>query len=143
MSNKIIRCDYQFQCPLKWDDLQKLENAKIRFCDVCQKDVHFAHNQNEFDDLAKKGNCVAIKTLVAGNEVLSVTNNKVCKVCKTPISEISRFCLNCGNQTIKLPDFPPDFPQVTMGLPALPPEIIKIPENSPPKKKKPWWKPWE
>ncbi len=139
MSSKIIRCDFQFKCPLNWDDLEKLKNDKIRFCDVCRKNVNFVETQSEFDNLAKQGNCVAIKSVIGNNEVLTVSNNNVCNNCNAPISKNSPVCRKCGILIVDSNDFP----RMTMGLPSLPPDITKIPENPPPKKKKPWWKPWE
>lgn len=139
MSEKIIRCEFKFRCPLRWDDLEKLSNEKVRFCNVCQKDVHFADNQSEFNDLAGQGICVAVKTTEAEREVLTVSNNKVCQVCNTPISSNTPFCLGCGNITNQLPDFH----RVTMGIPALPPEHVKTEEKTTIKEKKSWWKIWK
>jgi hypothetical protein len=57
--DKIINCEFEFKCPLSWENLQKLENNDVRFCSSCEKNVYFAQSQNELDKLANEGKCVA------------------------------------------------------------------------------------
>lgn len=139
MSENVIRCEFKFQCPLKWEDLEKLSNEKVRFCKVCEKDVHFAGNESEFIDLAGRGGCIAFKTTEAEREVLTISNNKFCKVCNTPISSETPFCLVCGNITNEFPNLH----RVTMGIPALPPEHFQKEEKTIIEENNPWWKLWK
>lgn len=137
--DKIINCTFEYKCPLDWNSLEKSTNDHIRFCNICEKDVHFADNQSEFNDLAGKGLCVAVKTNETKREALTVSNNKVCQVCNALITPNTHFCLGCGNVI----NHPPDFSRVTMGIPASPPEHFQKEEKTTNEEKKPWWKIWK
>jgi hypothetical protein len=59
---EILDCgwEFRFQCPLKWDRLQKSNDDKIRFCEVCQQSVHLCHSFEEVSRHYQLGHCVAI-----------------------------------------------------------------------------------
>lgn len=59
VSEKIINCEFEFKCPLHWNDLRPLEDGSVKFCESCQKNVHFARTQDEVNELAAEGKCVA------------------------------------------------------------------------------------
>ena len=48
-----------YECPKQWDDLKKTDDQNIRDCDECGKPVHFISNENELEEAAMNGNCVA------------------------------------------------------------------------------------
>jgi hypothetical protein len=58
-ADKITNCVFKFKCPLEWGKLDKTDIQGIRFCDICNRNVHFARTQSELDDLAGRGKCVA------------------------------------------------------------------------------------
>jgi uncharacterized protein (TIGR02996 family) len=51
---------YQVQCPKKWDDLAPTLSPKERFCDSCQRNVHYATDLDEARMLARLGECLVI-----------------------------------------------------------------------------------
>lgn len=59
LTDKIVNCNFQFQCPLDWNKLKLGESEDIRFCPNCSKNVYFAHTQTEVDNFALEGKCVA------------------------------------------------------------------------------------
>jgi hypothetical protein len=59
LKDKIINCDFEYKCPLQWENLPKSDSSNVRFCSSCEKNVYFAHSQNELENLAKAGKCVA------------------------------------------------------------------------------------
>lgn len=59
MKNKPINCEFSYQCPLDWDSLQDSENEKVKYCDVCNKNVYFAQNQSELNQFAAERKCIA------------------------------------------------------------------------------------
>lgn len=53
MSNdkSVIRnCSLGYACTCRWDDLKKLKNDNVRFCNTCQKEVY---DCNSVEDLAE------------------------------------------------------------------------------------------
>ena len=58
-ADRIVNCNFEYKCPLEWDNLLKTGDSNVRFCKSCEKNVHFAHTQTELDNLAGAGNCVA------------------------------------------------------------------------------------
>jgi hypothetical protein len=57
--NKIIKCDFAFKCPQKWEDLVKRDEPNIRYCNSCEKDVFYAFTRSEFEYHKSLGRCVA------------------------------------------------------------------------------------
>lgn len=58
-ADRIVNCNFEYKCPLEWDNLLRTGDSEIRFCKKCEKNVHFAHSQIELDNLSRAGNCVA------------------------------------------------------------------------------------
>jgi hypothetical protein len=61
MTAEIRNCEFRFQCPKTWDDLQPTEKSTVRFCDSCQKTVHYCCTQAELHDAIVKNQCVAVE----------------------------------------------------------------------------------
>jgi uncharacterized protein (TIGR02996 family) len=52
---------FEFQCPKQWDKLQPTAEAGVRFCEVCQKNVHYSRTVNQARGHALQGRCVAVE----------------------------------------------------------------------------------
>src|ERR1044071_6851142 len=58
--DRIVNCEFEYECPLKWEDFKKSADENIRFCNSCQKNVYFVDTQTELNKLAGEGKCVAL-----------------------------------------------------------------------------------
>jgi hypothetical protein len=56
----ITTCDFQFVCPMKWDDMPDLPDGSGKHCSECQRPVITVGNRREFNAAAKRGDCVAV-----------------------------------------------------------------------------------
>ena len=52
-------CEMKVRCPKFWGDLTQTENELVRDCAECGKPVHFVKSQDELEEAAMKGTCVA------------------------------------------------------------------------------------
>jgi uncharacterized protein (TIGR02996 family) len=57
--------EFEFRCPQRWDTLLPTDNAALRHCPVCQRDVHYCSSAQEAYRLADAGECVAIDSRLA------------------------------------------------------------------------------
>ena len=55
----IRNCRFAFKCDRKWDDLTETEEDEIRFCNVCEKEVHFCEDDDQLARSVKLNRCVA------------------------------------------------------------------------------------
>lgn len=51
---------FGFQCPRRWDELERTPNANERFCTTCDSSVFFVHTVEAARDAARRGQCIAI-----------------------------------------------------------------------------------
>jgi uncharacterized protein (TIGR02996 family) len=51
---------FAFECPKRWELLQQTDNDRVRFCDVCRRNVHHCTSASEARAEAARGHCVAI-----------------------------------------------------------------------------------
>ena len=58
-----ISCVFSVRCPKTWANLSPTDNAGIRHCPECNRDVHLALTEQDFREHAQKGRCVAVKVL--------------------------------------------------------------------------------
>ncbi len=58
----IENCGLRFQlvCPRQWDQLRTSADGRVRFCDACQRNVHYCETIREARNEASAGNCVAV-----------------------------------------------------------------------------------
>jgi hypothetical protein len=56
----IRNCTFAFKCEAKWDCLEMLEFDNIRFCNICQKEVHFCDDDDELIQNIHLNRCIAI-----------------------------------------------------------------------------------
>jgi len=48
-----------FNCPKQWNELNNTANSLVRDCEECGKPVYFVDSQEELEEAAAKGKCVA------------------------------------------------------------------------------------
>ena len=54
-----IQCDMRLICPQRWGKLQKTDDANVRHCQVCARDVHYCRDEVELTSAIKAKHCVA------------------------------------------------------------------------------------
>lgn len=52
-------CEMEVRCPKKWNDLKETSDRLLRDCDECGKTVHFISTQEQLEEAAMEGTCVA------------------------------------------------------------------------------------
>jgi uncharacterized protein YuzB (UPF0349 family) len=62
MTEKITirNCTFAYKCQAKWDNLEIIDYDDVRFCQDCQKEVHFCHTDEELVQNIHLNRCVAI-----------------------------------------------------------------------------------
>ncbi|MEM9948941.1 MAG: hypothetical protein AAF810_23150, partial [Cyanobacteria bacterium P01_D01_bin.36] len=58
-SDPILNCVFSFQCPQTWEALEQTEDGNRRFCQECQKDVHYVDSMQDLHKAQVAGHCVA------------------------------------------------------------------------------------
>jgi hypothetical protein len=53
-------CDWRFLCPKRWNDLDKTENSKVRFCKGCGEYVFLCETEAEKVALTNHRRCIAL-----------------------------------------------------------------------------------
>ena len=62
MSELTIRnCIFGFKCSAIWEDLQETEDEAIKFCNSCQREVHYCSDDFELGTAVRLNRCVAIE----------------------------------------------------------------------------------
>lgn len=56
----IRNCTFAFKCQAKWNSLIKTDSEGIRFCNDCQREVHFCEDDDELVRSIRLNKCVAI-----------------------------------------------------------------------------------
>jgi uncharacterized protein (TIGR02996 family) len=51
---------FRFQCPQRWEKLQRTDETCVRFCSACGQDVFYCDDIHEARAHAREGHCVAI-----------------------------------------------------------------------------------
>lgn len=59
LNHQFLNCKLEFECPMNWFDLTPTYDARVKYCDSCNKDVHLCITQDELDDHAEQGRCIA------------------------------------------------------------------------------------
>lgn len=55
------RFRFSFQCPKTWEQLVPTEDASIRHCERCDKDVFLCRSEAEWHEHSRAGHCVALE----------------------------------------------------------------------------------
>ena len=58
---EILECDFSFKCPVKWENLAKLDDPNKRYCNSCEREVFYTRTQTELENNKKLGRCIAAK----------------------------------------------------------------------------------
>ena len=58
---EIRNCEIRYACPNNWDGLEITQNAAIRHCSSCERDVHLCRTETELHQAMIDDHCVAIK----------------------------------------------------------------------------------
>ncbi|WP_104801718.1 hypothetical protein [Limnohabitans sp. TS-CS-82] len=56
---QFLNCEMTFECPKNWFEITKTEQAAVKHCSTCQKNVYLCITQNELDAFANQGECIA------------------------------------------------------------------------------------
>ena len=56
----IENCEFEFECPKKWAELEQTNIKSVRYCNQCDRNVFLSVTTDEFSRNALKGRCVAI-----------------------------------------------------------------------------------
>ncbi len=59
MNLTIRNCRFAFKCDKEWISLDDIGEENIRFCRVCQKEVHFCNDDDELIKNIKLNRCVS------------------------------------------------------------------------------------
>ena len=70
-----ISCEFAFKCPKVWNRLAPTDNAHIRHCSACDRDVHLALSQEDFRRSAEKGLCVAVRVISTDRPIAYYVGN--------------------------------------------------------------------
>lgn len=60
MKMSIRNCRFAFKCFMKWDDLKLTDEADVRYCGKCEKNVYFCHTDTELWEAIRLNRCIAI-----------------------------------------------------------------------------------
>jgi uncharacterized protein (TIGR02996 family) len=58
------RAEFSFECPKQWEQIQKTDDARIRTCESCGRDVFFCDTISQAHQLASRGECVALDSRI-------------------------------------------------------------------------------
>jgi hypothetical protein len=62
MSDLTIRnCLFSFKCTAIWEELEDTSEESIRFCQDCQKEVHYCADDDELISAVRLNRCIAIE----------------------------------------------------------------------------------
>ena len=77
MSDLTIRnCVFSFKCSAVWEQLEDTDSETVRFCQDCQREVHYCDTDDELVTAVKLNRCVAFEK-EPGNRLLgSVVYNR-------------------------------------------------------------------
>lgn len=57
--NPIINCEFEYECDLDWDLLNKTNDPLVKFCDQCKREVKLCLTNEEIDNAWETGTCIA------------------------------------------------------------------------------------
>ncbi len=58
--NTMIRnCTFAYKCETKWENLEQIDYEDVRFCNACQKEVHFCQTDEDLVKNIYLNRCVA------------------------------------------------------------------------------------
>ena len=63
---------FRYQCPNQWETLSLTQEAEVRYCGSCQRNVYFCDSVESVEQHAREGDCIAVRkrvTALAGEEL--------------------------------------------------------------------------
>ena len=62
---EILNCTWKFkvQCPKMWSGLRETNDPNVRLCESCLREVHLCENDQQVQQHAAAGHCVALQML--------------------------------------------------------------------------------
>ena len=54
----IKKCELTFICGQRWDSLTQTDRTDVRYCEQCERAVHFCETQAQLDRCLERGDCV-------------------------------------------------------------------------------------
>lgn len=57
--HQFLNCEMEFECPKNWFELAGTNEAGVKHCSTCNKNVYLCITQDELDQFALKGECIA------------------------------------------------------------------------------------
>lgn len=57
---KIRNCRMKYECDQSWIRMKETGRLNVRFCEACQKEVHFIKNRMELALAIQNGRCVCV-----------------------------------------------------------------------------------
>jgi hypothetical protein len=60
-SYQIRKCIFAYKCEADWELLEDTNKEKIRFCNACEKEVHFCEDDKELTEAIHANHCVAFE----------------------------------------------------------------------------------
>jgi hypothetical protein len=86
--NAILNCEFEYKCPLNWDELDSTNSSNIKFCKTCDKAVKLCVEQSEIDFASETGLCIAYPLYTP--EMEKKIKDYDAGICENPFSEIEK-----------------------------------------------------
>ncbi|VAW94412.1 hypothetical protein MNBD_GAMMA23-2547 [hydrothermal vent metagenome] len=64
----IQNCEFKYQCPKDWFELEESDDENIRYCNKCDQNVYFCKDEKELKQSIEKNRCVAIVSINNGED---------------------------------------------------------------------------
>jgi uncharacterized protein (TIGR02996 family) len=93
----IERCSFELECPKRWSELATTDHDGVRFCNACEKNVHYCVSVAEAKAHARNGSCVALDlTSARWSDDLVPSWEDLCGRCGADIGPRMLQCPRCG-----------------------------------------------
>ncbi len=56
---KVLNCPMEYICSKSWFDLELVDQPNIKFCDTCNREVHFCQTDEELQNALTNNLCIA------------------------------------------------------------------------------------
>lgn len=56
----VVECEFRFKCPQDWHALALTADERVRYCEICCRNVRLCRNEDEYLFHAAAGHCVAV-----------------------------------------------------------------------------------
>jgi len=87
MKDVLIRnCRFAFKCDKTWNSLIETDDELIRYCDSCDRGVHYCNSDEQLVQAITNNKCIAIKREYEDHEGETIYENLVGDVVLTDYS---------------------------------------------------------